>query len=187
MQKKSKSLRIPVTTAMMSALATVFMLIIRFSLLPSAKFLEYDMGDIPVILSTLFLGIPQGSFVLLFVSLIQSLTVSAASSWQGFLMHFISTGCYILTLKLFIRKNDSFKNLVTGVAVSTLILTLIMIPLNLIFTPLYLHTTVEAVAELLLPAIIPFNLLKGIINSTITVIIYKPLKDILNKTGLLSK
>ena len=187
MQKKSKSIRLLVTTAMMSALAVVFMLIVRFSILPGAKFLEYDMGDIPVIFSTLLLGLPYGSFVLLFVSLIQSLTVSAASSWQGFVMHFISTFCYILVLKLFLHKKENLKNLTVGVIFSTIALTLIMIPLNLIFTPLYLHTTVDAVAQLLLPAIIPFNLIKGIINSVITVILYKPLKEILNKSGLLSK
>ncbi len=188
MQKRSgKSINILVTTAMMSALATVLMLVVRFSILPGAKFLEYDMGDIPVILSTLFLGVPHGSFVLVFVSVIQSLTVSAASSWQGFIMHVISTGCYIIILKLFLRRNDSTKRLVLGVLCATAGLTVIMIPLNLIFTPLYLHTTVEAVAELLLPAIIPFNLIKGIINSVLTVALYKPLKEGLKKSKLLTK
>ncbi|MBE6790175.1 MAG: ECF transporter S component [Ruminococcaceae bacterium] len=188
MQKKSnKSVKVLVTTAMMSALATVLMLIVRFSILPGAKFLEYDMGDIPVILSTLFLGLPYGSFVLVFVSLIQSLTVSAASSWQGFIMHVVSTGCYIIILKLFMRKKDDAKHLLYGVITATAGLTLIMIPLNLIFTPLYLHTTVEAVAELLIPAIIPFNFIKGVINSVLTFVIYKPLKDGLNKSKLLTK
>lgn len=188
MQKNSKnSVKLLVTTAMMSALATVLMLVVRFSLLPGAKFLEYDMGDIPVILSTLFLGLPYGSFVLVFVSLIQSLTVSAASSWQGFIMHVISTGCYIVILKLFMRKKDDMKHLLAGVLTATAGLTLIMIPLNLIFTPLYLHTTVEAVAELLIPAIIPFNFIKGVINSILTFVIYKPLKDGLNKSKLLTK
>ena len=187
MQKNnSKLIRKIVTTGMMSALAVVLMLLVRFSLLPGAKFLEYDMGDIPVILSTLFLGTPSGFFVLSVVSLVQSLTVSAASSWQGFVMHMMSTGAYIIILKLFTRKCDKMKNLLVGVTVSTIALTLIMIPLNLIFTPLYLHTTVEAVLELMLPAIIPFNLLKGVINSIVTILIYHPLKEILSKSKMLS-
>ncbi len=176
-----------VITAMMAALSVVFMFVVRFSLLPGAKFLEYDMGDIPVIISTLFLGTPAGAFVLIFVSLIQSLTVSAASSWQGFVMHVLSTGAYVLILKLFTRKKDNTAHLLTGVIVSTLALTLIMIPLNLIFTPLYLNTTVDAVLQLMLPAIVPFNFLKGIINSVIVILLYRPLKEILTKSNMLNK
>ena len=188
MKKSSKNniIRL-VLTAMMAALSVVFMFIVRFSLLPGAKFLEYDMGDIPVILSTLFLGTPSGAFVLVFVSLIQALTVSAASSWQGFVMHVLATGAYVITLKLFMRKADGRKQLITGTIASTIVLTAIMIPLNLIFTPLYLNTTVEAVLQLMLPAIIPFNFLKGIINSLIIILLYAPLKEILKKSNMLNK
>ncbi len=188
MKKTSKKNIIKlVLTAMMAALSVVFMFIVRFSLLPGAKFLEYDMGDIPVILSTLFLGTPAGAFVLVFVSLIQSLTVSAASSWQGFIMHVLSTGTYVIIIKLLTRKNDSRKRLLISVAVSTLALTAVMIPLNMIFTPLYLKVPLEAVMELMLPAIIPFNFLKGIINSLIIILLYRPLKDILTKSNMLNK
>ena len=172
---------------MMAALSVVFMFVVRFSLLPGAKFLEYDMGDIPVILSTLFLGTPAGAFVLIFVSLIQSLTVSAASSWQGFVMHILSTGAYVLVLSLITRNNDNKKRMLIGTVASTFTLTAIMIPLNLIFTPLYLNTTVDAVLQLMLPAIIPFNFLKGIINSLIIILLYFPLKEILTKTNMLNK
>ena len=174
-----------VSTSMMCALAVVLMFVVRFSLLPNAKFLEYDMGDIPVILSTLFINTPAGFIVLFFVSLIQSLTVSATSSWQGFIMHILSTGSYIIILSLFTKKNDDAKKMISGLAVSTVALTLIMIPLNLIFTPLYLNVPVEAVAELLLPAIIPFNFIKGIINSFLIILLYKPLKLILQKSNML--
>ncbi len=188
MQNKSKTNIIKlVLTAMMAALSVVFMFLVRFYLLPGAKFLEYDMGDIPVILSTLFIGTPAGAFVLFFVSLIQSLTVSAASSWQGFVMHILSTGAYVVILRIFTKKNDSAKNLAIGAAVSTIALTAIMIPLNLIFTPLYLNTTVEAVLKLMLPAIIPFNFIKGIINSLIIILLYRPLKEILTKSNMLNK
>ena len=185
MSKKNLTVIRIVTTGMMCALAIVFMLVVRFSLLPGAKFLEYDMGDIPVIFTSLFVGTPASFIVLFAVSLVQSLTVSAASSWQGFVMHFLSTGAYIIVLRLIIGKNATVKRLIIAASVATIVLTLIMIPLNLIFTPLYLHTSVEAVAQMLIPAIIPFNFIKGIINSVITVIMYHPLKEILSKSKLL--
>lgn len=182
---KNQSLFKLVSTSMMCALAVVMMLIVRFSILPNAKFLEYDMGDIPVILATMLINPPAGFIVLFFVSLIQSLTVSAASSWQGFVMHMCSTGCYIVILTLFTYKSDHIKRLIAGLVAATAALTIIMIPLNLIFTPMYLKVPVEAVAQLLLPAIIPFNLIKGIINSLIIVLIYRPIKSILKKNDML--
>ena len=47
-----------------------------------------------------------------------------------------------------------------------------MVPLNLIFTPMY-GVPVETVRELLIPAIIPFNLIKFGINTVISLILYR--------------
>ena len=41
-------------------------------------------------------------------------------------------------------------------------------------------------AELLLPAFVPFNLLKGGINTALTLLIYKPLVTTLRKSNLIS-
>ncbi|MBE6716866.1 MAG: ECF transporter S component [Ruminococcaceae bacterium] len=184
-KQKNKTLLRMVTTGMMSALAVVLMFLVRVPLLPSANFLEYDMGDLPVILSTLFIGYPHGMAVLLFVSAVQSLTVSASSNWPGFVMHILSTGCYVLIVYLFMRHSDSIKRLIVAVITATAALSLVMIPLNLIFTPIYMSVPVEAVIELILPAILPFNILKGVINSVITVALYPALKKILTKSDLL--
>jgi riboflavin transporter FmnP len=57
----------------------------------------------------------------------------------------------------------------------TLAMTLIMIPANLIITPFYLGVERGIVIKMLIPAIIPFNLLKGIISGVLTFILYKRL------------
>ncbi len=44
----------------------------------------------------------------------------------------------------------------------------------------------EAVAKLLLPAFVPFNMLKGGINTALTLLIYKPLVTTLRKSNLLN-
>ena len=171
-------------TGMLTAIGIVFMLLIRFSILPGAKFLEYDMGDIPAALTALLFGPVHGLFSLCVIALVQALTVSAASSWQGFIMHFFATGVYIIILYFF-RKTKRKSSFIWGLAAATAAMTAIMIPLNLIFTPMYLHTTAKAVAELILPAILPFNLIKGCINSLIIFLIFKPLTIVLAKSHLL--
>lgn len=184
--KKNNILKL-VQSGVLCALGVVFMLCIRFSILPGAAFLEYDMGDIPIILATLILGLKYGYAILGIVAGIQALTVSAASSWEGFLMHFIATGLYITVLYLLTKKCKTIKQIIPGVISGSAAQILIMIPLNLIFTPLYLGCPVQSVIELLLPAIIPFNAIKALINSVITVLLFPVLFKILKKSGLITE
>lgn len=54
-------------------------------------------------------------------------------------------------------------------------------------TPLYMGYPREAVVKLLLPAFLPFNLLKGGLNaSIITFLLYKPIVTALRKSGYIS-
>lgn len=184
---KEKTLQL-VQKAMLTALAIVLMLIVRFPLLPAAKFLEYDMGDVPVIIATLMFGIPSGILMLAAEALVQSLTVSAASSWEGFVMHFLSSSLFLIVTYVFYtlgkKRNKSKLFLITGLAVSTVATAALMIPLNLIFTPMYLGVPIQAVKEMMLPVIVPFNLIKGAINAVASSVIFLPLKKILKKTHL---
>lgn len=183
---RKKTLQL-VQKAMLTALAIVLMLIVRFPLLPSAKFLEYDMGDIPVIIATLLFGIPSGVIILAAEALVQSLTVSAASSWEGFVMHFLSSSLFLIITYLFYtfgkKKKNSKLFFVIGLAISAVATAALMIPLNLIFTPMYLGVPVQAVKEMMLPVIVPFNLIKGAINAFTCAVIFLPLKNILKKTN----
>ena len=61
-----------------------------------------------------------------------------------------------------------------------------MIPLNLIFTVHFLGSPREVVIDMLIPAIIPFNLIKAVINSVVAGLIFVPLQKILKNAKLLS-
>jgi hypothetical protein len=60
-----------------------------------------------------------------------------------------------------------------------------MMPSNYIFAPIFMGISHEAVAELLLPGFLPFNLIKYGMNAAITMILYKPVRIALNKSRLL--
>ena len=51
---------------------------------------------------------------------------------------------------------------------------------NLVFTPLFLGSSVGEVVAMLLPAIIPFNLLYAALNGAVTLLVYKPLSRFLH-------
>ena len=188
-KENKKTIRL-VQKAMLTSLAVVLMLTVRFPLLPGAKFLEYDMGDVPVIIATLFFGIPSGAIILTAEALVQALTVSAASSWEGFVMHVLSSCLFLVITYLFYsagKKREKEKPMLfIGLVISALATAAVMIPLNLIFTPMYLGVPVQAVKEMMLPVIVPFNLMKGAINAAVSFILFLPLKKILKKTHLLS-
>ncbi len=166
-------------SAMLAALAMVLMLAVRFPLVPAAPFLEYDMADVPVLIGTFLLGVPSGLGILFVVSLIQAITVSAASGWVGFVMHFAASGLFLIAAGLIYKKLPTAKGMLLGLICGTAVMVAIMIPLNLVFTVYFLGTPRQAVAEMLLPAIVPFNALKGVINSAVTFILFIPLKKAL--------
>ena len=59
----------------------------------------------------------------------------------------------------------------------------VMMLWNYFLTPLYMGYPREAVAELLLPAFLPFNLLNAGLNASVTFLLYKPVVTALRKSG----
>lgn len=167
--------------AMLTALSIVSLYVIRMPLIPAAPFLEYDAADIPVLIGSMLLGPVSGIVTLLAVCLIQALTVSASSGWIGFVMHFIASSVLVLIASLIYKRKQTTASLVVGLIVGSIAMTAVMIPLNLIFTGIFLGAGTQTVVQMLIPAIIPFNLLKAGINSAVTFAVFTPIKSILKK------
>lgn len=56
---------------------------------------------------------------------------------------------------------------------------------NYIIAPIYMGYPREAIVELLLPAFLPFNLIKGGLNAAITMLLYKPIVTALRRSNLI--
>ena len=172
--KTGKTQRL-VTIALLSAIAIILLQFLHFPLLPAAPYLEYDAMDIPILIGGFMFGPLAGMAITFLTALIQGITVSAASGIYGILMHFIATSTFVLTASSIYRRKKTASRLIVGLIFGTIAMTLIMIPANLVVTPLFLGYPVSAVVPLILPVIIPFNLLKAGINSLITFLLYLPL------------
>lgn len=167
--------------AMLTALSVVSVYALRLPLIPAAPFLEYDAADIPVLIGSMLLGPVSGIVTLLAVCAIQALTVSASSGWIGFVMHLIASGVLVLISSTVYKKKPTSGGLVLGLVLGSLAMTAVMIPLNLVFTGIFLGAGTKAVAQMLIPAIIPFNLLKAGINSAVTFAVFTPISKLLKK------
>ena len=172
MNKKFGKILEITTMAMLVALSIVSLNFIKFPLIPSAPFLEYDCADVPAILAGLIFGPVQGLTVLLLTCVIQAFTFSASSGVIGLIMHFCASATLVLIPSLVGKKYKSTKALVASLAVATVAMTIIMIPLNLVFTGIFLGTGVKNVVSMLIPAIIPFNFIKAAINSAASFLIF---------------
>ncbi|NLN07985.1 MAG: ECF transporter S component [Firmicutes bacterium] len=168
-----------VILAMLAAVSLPLMYYVRFPIFPAAPFLEYDMADVPILIGTFLFGPVSGLLLTVVVSVIQALTVSAGSGWIGALMHIFATGAYVLAAGNIYRRFPTRKGAVASLCCGTLAMTLAMIPLNLIFTVIFMNVPRSVVMGMLVPIIIPFNLLKAGINGVITFAVYKTVARVL--------
>lgn len=177
----SKTKRIT-TTAMLCAIAYVVVVIGR---IPVVLFLKYDPKDIIITLGGLIWG-PMTSFIVsVIVSLIEMVTISE-NGVLGCIMNVVSTCSFACTASVIYKKKRTLSGAVMGLVTGSLMMVLVMLLWNYLITPIYMGYPREAVAELLIPAFLPFNLLKAGLNAGFTFLLYKPITTALRKTGYIS-
>lgn len=178
MQTQNKRLTLKISVmAMLTGLSLVLVALISFPIFPAAPFLKYDPADIPILICTFIFGPWAGLVVTFIVSLIQSLILGDFP--YGFLMHFLATGIMVLVSGLIYRRKKTTKNSIISVVFGIIAWVLAMIVANLVITPYYMGAPIQAVAAMIIPIIIPFNLIKSVINCTITLLLFKRLQSLL--------
>ena len=171
----SKNVKRLTAMAMLVAISVVLVYLIHFPLFPAAAFLEYDPADIPILVGTFAFGPVAGLAITVIASAIQALTVSAQSGLYGFIMHVLATASLVLTSGLIYRRRHTRWGAVIALACGTLAMGLVMVVANHFITPLFMGVETSVVDAMLLPVILPFNLIKAGINSLVTFLLYKTL------------
>lgn len=167
--------------AMLSALAYMVMIVGR---IPVVLFLKYDPKDVIIIIGGFLYGPLAALSMSIVVSFVEMFTVSDTGP-IGMLMNIISSCSFACTAAIIYKKKHSMKGAITGLLAGWLLTTAIMMLWNYFITPIYMGFPREAVAQLLIPAFLPFNLLKGGLNAAITMMVYKPLANALRKSNIM--
>ncbi len=168
--------------AMISAIAYVVVVVGR---VPVIMFLKYDPKDIVIALGGLIWG-PMASFtVSVIVSLIEMVTISE-NGILGCIMNIVSTCSFACTAAFIYKKKRTLSGAVAGLLAGSLMMILTMMLWNYLIAPIYMGYPREAVAKLLIPAFLPFNLLKSGLNAGFTFLLYKPITTALRKMGYIS-
>lgn len=167
------------TIAVLCAMALIVNLLIRFPLVPSAMYLEYSPTDVFIIIAGFIYGPTSAIISSCIVAFLEILY--RGGNIVNFIMDIISTCALACTAgyiyKKMHTKNGAFIALTSG----TLIMVIAMAIWNYVFYPIY-YSMDRNVVVTMLPAISLFNLLKGGLNSALTLFLYKPLVTLFRRT-----
>lgn len=175
-KKSGTDVRKMTTMAMLVAIGVILMALIEVPIFPAAPFLKYDPADIPILIGTLIYGPVAGLIMTFVISFIQSFLIHGSSGVIGFVMHVIATGAMVLVTGLWYKMRESSRprlRAALALIFGALAMVVFMVLMNLIITPMFMGAPVETVVGMLIPVIIPFNVIKAGLNCIIAFIVYK--------------
>ena len=182
-----------VGTSVLASMATLLQLL-EIPIIPTFSFLKIDFSDIPVLVGFFIYGPMSGILVALIRSFLHSIyTGLMPPNIVGDIASFLASNIFCLPIFYFFKHNKFKYNRIFGMVISTLSLTIFMSIVNyFILTPLYLKIYGVTTQQLLgvtmtryiAIGIIPFNLIKGSIISTVFLLVYfKLFPLIINKNS----
>lgn len=175
-------------TGMLAAVAYVVMYLSKtlFAFMAVAGFLKFDLKDVVIAIGGFLFGPLNVVCVSLVVSFIEMVTVSTTGPW-GFLMNVISTCAFLCPAAYFYKHHRTFKWAILGLVIGGALMSGTMMLWNYLVTPIYQGMPRTAIADMLLPVFLPFNLIKGLMNGSLTMLLYKPVVEALRKANLVPR
>jgi len=163
------------TTRQLAAMAllcslSLLLSFIEFPIFPAAPFLKYDAGFVPIMIAGFAYGAGAGFATGLVQIVLHGLIMGDV---PGSLMNIIVVAGYVLPASAIYARFHTRAGAYGGLAVGSIVGVACAIGANLLITPFYMGVTIDAVIAMILPILLPFNLLKACINSVLTAFAYK--------------
>lgn len=164
-----------VTMALMCAIG-VILSFVEFPLLPGVTWLKFDASNMPAMVVGFGFGPGAGVAVGIVIAIIHGLLMA---DFTGALMNILTVTCFVLPAAIMYSKKRTYPIAIAGLVLSIIAATIGAIVGNLIVTPMWLGVPLDAVIAMIIPILIPFNLVKGFINAVLTLIIYKSISNLI--------
>ena len=198
--KQKLSIRSMTKISLLSVIGFVVMLI-EFPLGFFPEFLKLDLSDIPALIGSFAIGPVAGVIIQLIKNILHAFVKLAETGGVGQLANFMVGSVFVFTAGSIYARRKSFKTAILAMVVGTISMSLFAAIFNyLLFIPLYaryfglplekyidmavdmaqkVNKLVVDYETLVLVSIVPFNLLKGVIVSLITLLLYKKISPYL--------
>lgn len=191
------SVRNVVLIGMFGALAAVVMLV-EFPLpMIAPAFYELDLSEIPALVGTFAIGPVAGVLIEAVKILVKLLLKPTSTAYVGELANFCIGCAYLIPAGIIYRRHKSRKHAITGMVAGTVVMAAagclvnayVLLPFfskfyglpmdDLIAMGTAIHPAINNVLTFVVIAVAPFNIIKGILISVITLMIYKRISVIL--------
>ena len=149
---------------------------IEFPLIPGVPWLKYDPSGIVCLVA----GFAYGPAAAVLVSVLGFVPHVFADPW-GSLMAIAVALAMSVPAALVYRRLRTRRGALIGIIAGAVVALAVAIIGNLLVTPIYADMTVEQVAAMIVPALLPFNLAKLEVHGVVTFLIYKPISNLLNR------
>ena len=182
--------------AMFAAIASVLMLI-EIPLFFAPPFYKIDLSEIPILICTFYLGPVAGVVCELLKIFLKLLMKGTTTAFVGDFANFFVGCALVLPASIVYHVKKSRKSAIVGLVIGTLVMTVFGSFFNGVyllpkFSQLYgmpleaiiamgteVNGAIHSVSTLVLFAVVPFNVLKGIVVSFVTLILYKRVEKLL--------
>lgn len=184
MTKSTQNIKNLASMAMLTALAVAADIFLRIGGI--GGFLTYEPKDVVLTIGAFLFGPVAGLIMSLVVCLVEMITVSSTGP-IGLLMNFLSSAVFVGVASVIYYRKNTMSRAVAGLIAAVLSMTAVMLLWNYIVTPMYMGVPREQVVGMLLPLLLPFNLIKAALNAALVLLLYKGAATALRKSGLVPK
>jgi len=164
-------------------------------------FLKIDISDLPALLGAFALGPIAGVIIELVKNILHGL-LAGKTAFIGELANFLVGGCLVLVSGYVYKIKKSRGGAIIALLIGTIVMSIFAGVLNyFVVLPLYekvlgfpidvvvkmgtaLNSNIKNLTSFIILSIIPFNLLKGVVVSGVTLAIYKRVSPILHKENM---
>ena len=189
--------RMIVCVGMLAAISTILMLF-EFPLpFLAPGFYELDFSEVPILIGAFALGPVAGVLTELVKVLLNLVINGTQTAFVGEFANFVMGCMFVLPASLIYKMKKSRKHAVIGLAAGTVIMSVAAVFINaLVLLPAYakafgmpidafvemgsaINPAINSLWTFVVLAVAPFNLIKGVLVSVITVLLYKHISPIL--------
>jgi riboflavin transporter FmnP len=195
-QATSSKVRKMVQIAMLSAISIILMLF-EFPLFFAPSFYKIDLSEVPVLIGTFAMG-PLAGVIIELVKVALNMVINGTdTAGIGELANFIMGCSFVIPSGIFYSKMKTRKGAIIGMLMGTILMAIVGGTLNaFVLLPTYakifampidalvqmgsaVNHSINSLTTFVLFAVVPFNLLKGVVVSLVVILIYKKIRPIL--------
>ncbi|MGF0039565.1 ECF transporter S component [Peptoniphilaceae bacterium SGI.131] len=187
-----------VKIAIFAAMAGLLMLV-KFPLPFAFHFMTVDFGDVATLVSGFALGPIAGVVTVVLKNVVNVMLNGTTTAYVGELSNIIVGSTFVFISSYIYSKNKTRKNAAVGLVLGVVAMTLLATLSNyFIIFPIYakafgmplegfvpmvqsVNPLADSYLKLMVFAVAPFNIVKGLLNALVTLLIYKRISIIFKK------